>query len=73
MSDSGRYEKFEKMFKDIYGQQKQISQELAQLRSQGKEKTCRFRELMSKKLSNSYVISLYQLYGLEENAEGGKQ
>lgn len=66
MTENERCERFEKMLSDVYSRQRTVSQQLSELKAQGKEKTCRFRELMGTKLSDSYVISLFQAYGLDE-------
>lgn len=51
---------YENLRERIEEEQKQISQELDKLRSQGKSKSVKFREGMSKKLMNSYVLSIFQ-------------
>lgn len=66
MTEHERYMRFEKLFNDVYSRHRTISQQLDELKAQGKDKTCRFRELMGTKLSDSYVISLFQAYGLDE-------
>ena len=64
MTDAEKLTKLEKLIADITAEQEKISAELAVLRSQGKEKTVQFRQLFTKKLSNTNVISLLSSYGL---------
>lgn len=66
MTEHERYLRFEKLLTDVYSRRRRISEQLDELKANGKDKTCRFRELMGTKLSDSYVISLFQAYGLEE-------
>lgn len=61
-----RLTNFEKMYQAVFQEQEKLAVELAKLKSEGKEKTAHFRELLAKRLSNSYVISLYQIYGLTD-------
>lgn len=52
----------ENLYEDLSAAQKQISKELEQLRQSGKTNSCKFRELMGKKLMNSHVLSVYEFY-----------
>ena len=54
----------EKLVRDITTEQEKISAELAELRKCDKEKTVKFRQLFSKKLSNATVMDTLQNYKL---------
>ena len=66
MNDETRLAAFEKMYAEVFSEQEKLKAKLFELRSQGKEKTVAFREAMAKKLSNGYVIGLFEKYGLTE-------
>ena len=50
--------------KRLRAEQEVIGAELAALRLAGKEKTCRARELMGKRLMNSNLLALFRLHGI---------
>ena len=50
---------------DLDREQAEIAQRLEQLRSQGREKTVQFRELLAQKLVNSSLIQLLERKGLK--------
>jgi len=54
----------QKMIADLTAEQEKITQQLAELKTQGKEKTARFKQLFTKKLSNLTVLNMLQSYGL---------
>jgi len=54
----------QKMISDLTAEQEKITQQLAELKTQGKEKTARFKQLFTKKLSNLTVLNMLQSYGL---------
>ncbi len=60
-----RLAKFENMYEDLVASRKQIPGELEKLRSQGKEKSVTFKELMVKKMMNANIIDLFKMYGLD--------
>ena len=49
---------------ELTAQQEALSARMAALRSQGKERTVQFRELMAQKLNNAAVLSALQARGL---------
>ena len=51
-------------FETLAAEQEAIGAELAALRLAGKEKTCRARELMGKRLMNSNLLALFRLHGI---------
>ena len=55
---------FETLYETLAAEQEAIGAELAALRLAGKEKTCRARELMGKRLMNSNLLALFRLHGI---------
>ena len=49
---------------DLAAQQEEIPRRLQELRSQGREKTVQFRELLAQKLVNQNLCLLMERYGL---------
>ena len=56
--------KYENMQQRLEEEQQRITADMDALKSQGKEKTVKFKELFGRKLANSHVITLLQLHGL---------
>ena len=56
--------KFENLYDDLVASQDLITKELVELRSQGKEKSVKFRELLGKKLLNNSILIQMKGYGL---------
>lgn len=65
-----RLEKFEKSLTTILQEYERLGRELQKLRSEGKMKTTKFRELLGKKLVYSMIIDIFKQNGLIE--ENGK-
>ena len=61
-----RLESFEEMLSAVIRKYSETSEKLDILRSQGKNKTAAFRELLGDKLTCRYILSLYEQYGLIE-------
>lgn len=59
-----RLEKFEKALKDILNEYDKLGKELESLRNEGKTKNTKFRELLSKKLVYSMIITIFKRYDL---------
>ena len=57
-----RLAQFEDMAQGLDREQAEIAQRLEQLRSQGREKTVQFRELLGQKLVNNNMILLLERY-----------
>lgn len=55
---------FENIYEELNAEQIEISKKLEVLRNEGKMKSLKFRELMTKKLTNSTVLALFKNYGL---------
>jgi hypothetical protein len=55
---------FENIYENLEKSQIRLSEELDKLRSENKTNTYKFKELMAKKLSNSFTISLFKSNGL---------
>ena len=62
-----RLEKFEKSLTTILQEYERLGRELQKLRSEGKMKTTKFRELLGKKLVYSMIIDIFKQNGLIEN------
>lgn len=56
---------FENFYFDLLESQDKISSELEKLRSEGKEKSVRFRELLGQKLMNNNTLIMLKSYKLE--------
>ena len=56
---------FENIYDDLVASQSEISKELEILRNEGKTHSCKFKELMVKKLTNNNIIILFKTYGLQ--------
>lgn len=59
-----RLAQFEDMAQGLDREQAEIAQRLEQLRSQGREKTVQFRELLAQKLSNANMLLLLERWKL---------
>lgn len=57
-----KYDQLAKMINDIEQEQLEISNQLALLRANGETKSQRFRELMSKKLTNLAILNSLEKY-----------
>lgn len=55
---------FEKMLSDILAQYDSVTEKLAVLKDEGKEKTVTYRQLFTNKLQYQTILSYYQTYGL---------
>lgn len=58
--------KFESFYDDIEKAQNDISLQLDELRSEGKEKTVQFRELFTKKLVNNNVMAFLRFHNITD-------
>ena len=61
-----RLEAFEKMLKSIIKDYEATNMKMKQLKSQGKEKTATYRQLMGNKLQYRNIISIYKAYSLSD-------
>ncbi len=61
-----KLERFEKALQDILDEYNNLGKELEKLRNEGKSKTTKFRELLSKKLVYSIIITIFKRYNLIE-------
>ena len=66
MDKEQRLEAFEKMLSAIEANYAGIVSKMEALKSQGKEKSATYRQLMGNKLMYKDMLSLYELYGLRE-------
>lgn len=70
MNDLDRLEAFEKMLADVQQRYSAAEERMKQLKSQGREKSATFRQLMGDKLQYQNMLTMYRLYGL---LDGGTQ
>lgn len=61
-----KLERFEKALQDILDEYNNLGKELEKLRNEGRSKTTKFRELLSKKLVYSMIITIFKRYNLIE-------
>lgn len=59
-----RLAKFESFYEEIEKNQIQLSNQLDELRNEGKDKTVEFKELFTKKLVNNNVMAFLRYHGL---------
>ena len=62
-----RLKAFEKMLSDILAQYDSVTEKLAVLKAEGKEKTVTYRQLFRNKLQYQTILSHYRTDGLLEN------
>ena len=55
------------MLSDILAQYDLVTEKLATLKAEGKEKTVTYRQLFTTKLQYQTILSYYRTYGLLEN------
>ena len=63
---SEREEKFEKMLMSVQDQYANTVNKMEVLKSEGKEKTVTYKQLMTTKLTLINILSMYHAYGLIE-------
>ena len=59
-----RLNAFEKMLYDILAKYDSVTEKLAVLKAEGKEKTVTYRQLFTNKLQYQTILSYYRTYGL---------
>lgn len=59
-----RLGRFEDFYEHLQESQRELPKALQQLRSEGKEKTVTYKELMAKKLTANHILTLLKGYGL---------
>ena len=69
MDKEQRLEAFEKMLSAIEANYAGIVSKMEALKSQCKEKSATYRQLMGNKLMYKDMLSLYELYGLKEKVQ----
>jgi len=62
--DADRLAKFEAVYDDFAASLTAVPAELDRLKSEGREKTVRFRDLMGQKLFNTMVKDLFERHGI---------
>ena len=66
MDKEQRLEAFEKMLSAIEANYAGIVSKMEALKSQGREKSATYRQLMGNKLMYKEMLFLYELYGIKE-------
>ena len=61
---SEREEKFEKMLLAVQDQYADTMEKMKKLKTEGKEKTVTYKQLMASKLTLLNILSMYHTYGL---------
>lgn len=59
-----RLGRFEDFYGDLVASQNEIPKELQKFRDEGKGKSYRYKELVGKKLTDSYILGLLKAYDL---------
>lgn len=62
--DEQRLKRFEKMLAAVQTEYDHISQQMENLKLQGKIKTVTYQQLLARKMMYQNMISMYQLYDL---------
>ena len=60
-----RLGEFEDAYDDLVNSQEQIPKDLETLRTQGKEKTVRYKETVAQKLINNNIVMFFEKHGLK--------
>ena len=60
-----RLGEFEDAYEDLMNNQARIPKDLESMRTQGKEKTVRYKETMAQKLINNSIVMLFEKHGLK--------
>lgn len=69
MDNKSRLEAFEKMLEEIQKSYASANEKMIKLKSEGKEKTVTFRQLMGDKMMYKNMLSMYKIYGLTDDNE----
>lgn len=69
MNKESRLEAFEKMLEDVRKRYDFASERMEELKSEGKEKTATFRQLMGDKITYKNILLMYKTYGLTDDKE----
>lgn len=67
MNSKSRLEAFEKMLSAVQNGYETASEKMVKLKSEGKEKTITFRQLMGDKMLYKSMLSMYKIYGLTDD------
>lgn len=59
-----RIDKFEKMLSDIENKYSAVLEKMEKLKSEGKNKTVTYRQLMGEKMTLQNILITYKTYGL---------
>lgn len=56
--------KYENLHEELIKKQNEIIKEMEKLKSQGKNKSVKFKQLLTEKISNNNILSIFEVYGL---------
>lgn len=60
-----RLGKFENIWERLSAEQEELSQKMEQLRKDNKVNSVQFKELLVKKLTNTNILGLFEVYGIK--------
>ena len=63
-TDAERLAKFEAAYRDLQNSISELPGKLETLRSQGKEKTVTYKELLAQKLTNNSILMFFEKHGI---------
>ena len=69
MDSKSRLEAFEKMLSAVQNGYETANEKMISLKSEGKEKTAAFRQLMGDKMLYKSMLSMYKVHGLTDDNE----
>jgi len=52
------------LHEELIKKQNEIIKEMEKLKSQGKNKSVKFKQLLTEKISNNNILSIFEVYGL---------
>lgn len=74
LDSESRLEAFEKMLQAVQESYISADNKMKKLKTEGKEKTATYRQLMGDKMRYQQMLSLYEIYGLlDKGTETGSQ
>lgn len=73
MQESKRLKAFEDMLEAVKKEYADILSKMEQLKKEGKVKSVTYRQLMGRRTMYRDMLSLYDVYGLTENADSSER
>ena len=68
-NDAERLAKFEDAYRDLQNSISELPGKLETLRTQGKEKTVTYKELLAQKLINNSILQFFEKHGIGKNGD----